>query len=126
MIKGLHLFLLLVYGVMVLGQEQIQYLNGVVENESTGFPMESVHILNLNIVEWTTTDKKGNFEIMAQVNDTLYFSYLGFKSLKVAVTQDMLKAAAVAEASSDSGTADVTPPSDDDDDEFFKSLADED
>lgn len=89
--KRLHLFLCSIYGVMVLGQEQIQYLNGVVENESTGFPMESVHILNLNMVEGTTTDKKGNFEIRAQVNDTLYFSYLGYKSLKVAVTQDMLK-----------------------------------
>ena len=91
MMKRLHLFLFSIYGVMVLGQEQIQYLNGVVENESTGFPMESVHILNLNMVEGTTTDKKGNFEIRAQVNDTLYFSYLGYKSLKVAVTQDMLK-----------------------------------
>ena len=63
MIKRLHLFLLSFYGVMVLGQEQIQYLKGIVENESTGFPMESVHILNLNMVEGTTTDKKGNFEI---------------------------------------------------------------
>lgn len=64
--KRLHLFLCSIYGVMVLGQEQIQYLNGVVENESTGFPMESVHILNLNMVEGTTTDKKGNFEIRAK------------------------------------------------------------
>ena len=91
MIKKLNLFLLSIYGVMVLGQEQIQYLKGIVENESTGFPMESVHVLNLNMVEGTTTDKKGNFEIRAHVNDTLYFSYLGYKSLKVAVTQDMLK-----------------------------------
>lgn len=74
-----------------MGQEQIQYLNGIVENDATGFPMESVHVLNLNMVEGTTTDKKGNFEIHAQVNDTLYFSYLGYKSLKVAVTQDMIK-----------------------------------
>lgn len=91
MIKRLYLFLLSIYGMMVMGQEQIQYLNGIVENDATGFPMESVHVLNLNMVEGTTTDKKGNFEIHAQVNDTLYFSYLGYKSLKVAVTQDMIK-----------------------------------
>ncbi len=73
------------------GQEVVQYLKGVVENESTGFPMESVHVLNLNLIEGTTTDSKGNFEIPAKVNDTLYFSYLGYKSLKVAVTNDMIK-----------------------------------
>ena len=91
MIKRLYLFLFSIYGMMVMGQEQIQYLNGIVENDATGFPMESVHVLNLNMVEGTTTDKKGNFEIHAQVNDTLYFSYFGYKSLKVAVTQDIIK-----------------------------------
>ena len=91
MIKPLYLFLFSIYGVMVMSQEQIQYLNGMVENDNTGFPMENVHVLNLNMVEGATTDKKGNFEIRAQVNDTLYFSYLGYKSLKVAVTQDMIK-----------------------------------
>lgn len=45
--------------MMVMGQEQIQYLNGIVENDAKGFPMESVHVLNLNMVEGTTTDKKG-------------------------------------------------------------------
>jgi hypothetical protein len=91
MIKRLYLFLFPLYGVMVMSQAQTQYLNGIVENDATEFPMENVHILNLNMVEGTTTDKKGKFEIRAEVNDTLYFSYLGYKSLKVAVTQDMIK-----------------------------------
>ena len=91
MIKRLLLFFCSIHGMMVMGQDQIQYLNGMVENDATGFPMESVHVLNLNLVEGTTTDNKGNFEIRAQVNDTLYFSYLGYKSLKIAVTQDMIK-----------------------------------
>ena len=48
-----------------------------------GFPMESVHIINLNSVSGTTSDNKGVFEIPVQVNDfTLYFSYLGYKSFK--------------------------------------------
>ncbi|MEK9603468.1 MAG: carboxypeptidase-like regulatory domain-containing protein [Flavobacteriaceae bacterium] len=91
MAKQLYFLLIILNGLWLVGQEQVQYLNGTVENESTGFPMESVHILNLNKVEGTTTDNKGNFEILAQVNDTLYFSYLGYKSFKVAVTQDMIK-----------------------------------
>jgi hypothetical protein len=91
MIKRLVIFLCFIHGMTVMGQEQIQYLKGVVENDATGFPMESVHVLNLNLVEGTTTDNKGNFEIRVQTNDTLYFSYLGYKSLKIAVTQDMIK-----------------------------------
>ena len=77
--------------ISTIAQEGYQYLNGIVENDATGFPMESVHIINLNNVIGTTSDNKGVFEIPVQVNDTLYFSYLGYKSLKVAVTQDMIK-----------------------------------
>lgn len=65
--------------------------SAVVENETTGLPMSSVHILNLTQVIGSITDQKGVFEIKAKVNDTLYFSYLGFKPLKIAVTNDMLK-----------------------------------
>lgn len=75
----------------IIAQEAFQYIKGTVENDASGFPMESVHILNLNNVIGTTTDNNGKFEISVQVNDTLYFSYLGYKSLKVAVTNDMIK-----------------------------------
>ena len=61
------------------------------ENESTGLPMQSVHVLNLTQVIGTTTDPKGVFEINAKTNDTLYFSFLGYKPLKIAVTNDMIK-----------------------------------
>ena len=64
---------------------------GRVENENTELPMETVHVLNLTQVIGTTTDDSGAFEVAAAVNDTLYFSYLGYKPLKVAVTSDMLK-----------------------------------
>ena len=86
-------FILWVYllSKSIIAQEAFQYINGTVENDATGFPMESVHILNLNNVIGTTTDNKGRFEIPVQINDTLYFSYLGYKSLKVAVTNDMIK-----------------------------------
>ena len=68
-----------------------QDFSALVENETTGLPMSSVHVLNLTQVIGAITDQKGVFEIKAQVNDTLYFSYLGFKPLKIAVTNDMLK-----------------------------------
>lgn len=65
--------------------------SAVVENETTGLAMPSVHVLNLTQVIGTITDLKGSFEIVAQANDTLYFSYLGYKPLKIAVTNDMIK-----------------------------------
>lgn len=64
---------------------------GVVVNAANRKPLEGVNIVNLNSVKGTTTNKEGEFKITAKVNDTLHFSYLGFKSIKVRVTNDWLK-----------------------------------
>ncbi|UII75539.1 carboxypeptidase-like regulatory domain-containing protein [Flagellimonas sp. HMM57] len=66
-------------------------LTATVINAQSSFPMESVHVINLNKVVGTITDQKGKFTIRAAVNDTLYLSFLGFKSQKVRVTNDMFK-----------------------------------
>ncbi len=63
----------------------------IVLNAQSGTPLQSVHVINLNKVIGTITDNKGKFSIEASVNDTLYFSYLGFKSQKIRVTNDMFK-----------------------------------
>ena len=59
-------------------------------------PLESVNIVNLNQVIGTTTDEKGEFAIKATVNDTLHLSYLGYKSLKVRVTNDWINFESIA------------------------------
>ncbi|MBO0589801.1 carboxypeptidase-like regulatory domain-containing protein [Cellulophaga sp. E16_2] len=71
--------------------QQNEFLKAIVINAQDGSLMESVHIVNLNQVVGTITNEKGEFTIPAIANDTLYFSYLGFKSQKVRVTNDMLK-----------------------------------
>jgi len=63
----------------------------VVVNAQTDLPMESVHVINLNKVIGTITNSKGEFAITASVNDTIFFSYLGFKSQKIRVTNDMFR-----------------------------------
>jgi hypothetical protein len=63
----------------------------VMVNAQTDRPLESVHVVNLNQVVGTITDQNGEFSIRAAVNDTLYFSYLGFKSQKIRVTNDMFR-----------------------------------
>lgn len=68
-----------------------QTFTAVVENETTGLAMPSIHILNLTQTIGTITNRKGEFEIVAEANDTLYFSYLGYKPLKIALTNDMIK-----------------------------------
>ena len=66
-------------------------VKGIVMSTSTNAPLESVNIVNLNQVIGTSTDSEGAFEIKAQVNDTLHLSYLGYKSIKVRVTNDWIK-----------------------------------
>ena len=71
--------------------QELDKAMGVVVNASTGEALESVNIVNLNLVRGTATNNKGEFKISAKANDTLHFSYLGFKSIKVRVTNDWLK-----------------------------------
>lgn len=66
-------------------------VTGKVLNASNDLPLENVNIVNLNQVKGTTTTSEGDFEIQATVNDTLYFSYLGFRTIQVRVTNDWLK-----------------------------------
>ncbi len=68
-----------------------QKITAVVVNAQNEKTMESVHVINLNQVTGTITNEKGEFTITAAVNDTLYFSFLGFKSQKIRVTNDMFK-----------------------------------
>ena len=88
---ALLIFFLGFLGIAQETQEETQIFNAIVVNAQSDRPLESVHIVNLNKVFGTITDNKGEFSISASVNDTIYFSYLGFKSQKIRVTNDMFK-----------------------------------
>lgn len=66
-------------------------IHGKVLNAANDVKLENVHIVNLSQVIGTITDADGAFTIPAKVNDTLYFSYIGYKPLKVRVTNDWIK-----------------------------------
>ncbi|MCM4156492.1 carboxypeptidase-like regulatory domain-containing protein [Gramella sp. AN32] len=66
-------------------------VSGTVMNAANDVEIENVHIVNLNQVKGAVTDENGEFKLQATVNDTLYFSYLGFRSIRVRVTNDWLK-----------------------------------
>ena len=88
--KTILLFLLFFATTLSWAQEDI-VINGKVLNDANDSPLENVNIVNLNNVKGTTSTFEGDFAIRATVNDTLYFSYLGFKSIRVRVTNDWLK-----------------------------------
>lgn len=68
-----------------------QPIKGTVLNAETLLPMNNVHVINTTKVKGTVSGNNGLFEIMAQANDTLLFSYLGFETIKVRVTNDWVK-----------------------------------
>lgn len=86
--KIFYTFFFIIFSQLTLGQEKVI---GVIENDADSKPISNVHVINLNSVIGTISNNDGVFEINASVNDTLFFSYLGFKSIKVRVTNDLIK-----------------------------------
>ena len=93
--KIIALFLSCFIGVgtwLAIAQDQEPTsISGLVLNDADDAPLENVNIVNLNQVVGAVTNAEGAFTIKAQVNDTLYFSYLGFKSIRLRVTNDWIK-----------------------------------
>ena len=88
--KYLILIILLSSSLLTFSQE-ISTVKGSIINANNNTPLENVNIVNLTQVIGTSTNKMGEFSINVKANDTLHFSYLGFKSLKIKVTNDWIK-----------------------------------
>lgn len=89
--KNLFLLIGLIF-VTVNGVAQNDtYVKGTIIRAENDQAMESVNVVNLNQVIGTATNESGEFNIRANVNDTLHLSYLGYKSIKVRVTNDWIE-----------------------------------
>jgi len=71
--------------------KNIHTLKGKIISINDKKPLPSAHIINLNSVRGTITNNDGQFEIPAVVNDTIFISYIGFQSIKLKITNDLLK-----------------------------------
>lgn len=89
--KQYLLLFFVISSVFCFSQEDEGRVKGVVVDASNNHFLENVNIVNLNKVVGTSTNSNGEFEIFVKVNDTLHLSYLGYKSIKVRVTNDWLK-----------------------------------
>ena len=72
-------------------QKKEGYINGTVLNASNDVVLQNVNIVNLNNVKGAITDEDGRFEIQAKADDTLFFSYLGYKTLQIRVSNDWVQ-----------------------------------
>lgn len=54
-------------------------------------PLAGGHIFNMNSVRGTITNNDGTFSIPTKVNDTIFVSYVGFQSIKIKITNDLMK-----------------------------------
>lgn len=91
--KHISAFLLVfLMSILSWGQDSgLETISGVVINASNDKPLENVNIVNINTVKGSTTNKDGEFQVKANINDTLYLSYLGFRSIQVKITEDWVK-----------------------------------
>lgn len=70
---------------------RVKKLKGQIIHADNKKPLSAAHILNLNTVNGTITNDKGFFEIPTKANDTILVSYLGYASIKLKITNDLLK-----------------------------------
>ena len=89
--KKILIFISLSLSFVCFSQQQNQIVKGKVQSETSKSVLQNVHVLNLTKVKGTITNLEGEFEINAKLNDTLYFSYIGYKPLKIVVTNDLIR-----------------------------------
>jgi len=94
--KKTLLFLFLLGTIYSWGQEtkktsKKQDLQGIIIDGETKKPLAHAHIINLNSVTGSVSNKLGKFRINVRESDTLYFSYIGYQSIKLKISKDLLK-----------------------------------
>lgn len=72
-------------------QDTVKKLSGRIISVTDKKPLQSAHIVNLNSVVGTVTNRKGEFKISAVSNDTIFISYVGYQSIKLKITKDLLR-----------------------------------
>jgi len=69
---------------------RVTHLKGQIIHAESKKALSAAHILNLNSVNGTITNDKGFFDIPTKENDTILVSYLGYASIKLKITNDLL------------------------------------
>ncbi|PHN08626.1 SusC/RagA family TonB-linked outer membrane protein [Flavilitoribacter nigricans] len=78
-------FLLLVFAPLLLAAQEGS-VQGVILDQDSGDPLPYSSVLNKRTSAGTVTDLDGAFKVDARIGDTLEFSYLGYTSQRLTVT----------------------------------------
>jgi hypothetical protein len=75
-------------GYALQAQEAVS-LNGKIEAGDSN--IEKIHIINLSLEKGAVTDAEGNFQLIANLNDSLYVSSVQFENKSLVVTGEMIR-----------------------------------
>lgn len=76
---------------LVVKEIQSIDLKGEIVNGFDKNPLAGAHVYNMNTVKGTISNSDGTFSIPAKLNDTIFLSHIGFQSIKIKITNDLLK-----------------------------------
>lgn len=91
--KYLAVFFFIFNSSFIFAQEKEDsaIINGIIKDDNSGIILANVNIINVNTVKGAISNENGEFSLIAFANDTLHVSLLGYKSIKVKVTNDWIK-----------------------------------
>ncbi len=91
--KYLAVFFFIFTSSFIFSQEKEDsaIIKGIIKDDNSGVLLANVNIINVNTVKGAISNEKGEFSLIAFANDTLHVSLLGYKSIKVKVTNDWIK-----------------------------------
>ncbi len=72
-------------------EKEIVFLKGQILNSEEKKPLSGAHIINLNTILGASADIDGKFQIRTAVNDTLMISHIGYQTIKLRISNDLLK-----------------------------------
>lgn len=87
------IFVLFLVSIPVLGQPDSQFpikISGVVFDEDSLSPLPNVHLRIENRNVGTVTNLQGRFEAFVQLNDTIKFTYIGYKQVNFVISDTLL------------------------------------
>ncbi|HHC79270.1 MAG TPA: carboxypeptidase-like regulatory domain-containing protein [Flavobacteriia bacterium] len=74
-----------------IAQDSTKNLKGRIISVTDKKPLQSAHVINMNTADGTITNSDGEFSIPVKANDTIHISYIGYQSIKLKITKDLLK-----------------------------------
>nr|WP_113787184.1 carboxypeptidase-like regulatory domain-containing protein [Tenacibaculum sp. E3R01]RBW56570.1 hypothetical protein DS884_13985 [Tenacibaculum sp. E3R01] len=84
----IFLSLLVIISLNIHSQNERKYMHGKIYNKLGN--LANVHVINLNTKHGTYTNDSGNFKIPVNLNDSLRFSFVGYETKLLKVTEKHL------------------------------------